>query len=185
MLLDKIKKRRSVYPDQYTGEAVKEDQLRLLLEAANQAPSHRNTEPWRFKIFTKASLGKLSEYISGAYTHSTPEDKFSDFKLKKTLQKIEKSGAVILISMQRDPKESVPEWEEIAATAMAVQNAWLMASDLGLGCYWSTPPLISEMHRYVNFAEGERCLGFLYVGHIQGELPQVTKRPLEEKTEWF
>ena len=31
--------------------------------------------------------------------------------------------------MKRDLKESVPEWEEIAATAMAVQNMWLTCVD--------------------------------------------------------
>ena len=47
--------------------------------------------------------------------------------------------------MQRDPKESVPEWEEIASVAMAVQNMWLMAQELNLGGYWSSPLIIHQL----------------------------------------
>ena len=48
------------------------------------------------------------------------------------------SDAVVLICMKRDEKESVPEWEEIAATAMAVQNYGYHNRN-GSWRYWSTP----------------------------------------------
>ena len=180
-----IKNRRSIFPNQFTGKNISEEQIRTLLEAANWAPSHRKTNPWRFKIFKGESLQILSQIVKEAYTKATPEKLFSNFKLEKSLEKIASSAAVIAICMQRDPKERVPEWEEIAATAMAVQNMWLMTGQLGLGGYWSSPGYISELKKELHLEEGARCLGFFYLGAYEGQNPEGDRDPVDEKIEWF
>ena len=45
--------------------------------------------------------------------------------------------------MQRDPGERIPEWEELASVACAVQNMWLSATSYGIGAYWSSPKVYS------------------------------------------
>ncbi|WP_442846709.1 nitroreductase family protein [Leeuwenhoekiella sp. H156] len=184
-LSETIKNRRSVFPNQFTGQTVSKEQIIELLEAANWAPSHRQTNPWRFKVFQDESLGLFAEKMSAAYTRTTPEKAYSAFKLKKSVEKVMSSGAVIAICMQRDLKDRVPEWEEIAATAMAVQNMWLMTGQLGLGGYWSSPGYISDMKEELQLAEGERCLGFFYLGAYDAPMPDGDREPVEEKITWF
>ena len=46
-----IKARRAVFPTQYNSEKITEAEIRFILEAANRAPTHKRTEPWRFKVF--------------------------------------------------------------------------------------------------------------------------------------
>ena len=41
--------------------------------------------------------------------------------------------------MNRDKQNRLPEWEEIAAVSMAVQNMWLTCYANNIGCYLSTP----------------------------------------------
>ena len=60
-VFDIIKNRRSVMPYQYNDVPIKEDDLFKILEAANWAPTHKKTEPWRFKVFKKTSKEK-SQY---------------------------------------------------------------------------------------------------------------------------
>jgi nitroreductase len=99
---------------------------------------------------------------------------------------MEQTPAVIAICMQRDPKESVPEWEEVAAVAMAVQNMWLVAHQKGIGAYWSSPSFITEMHRFFEFNEGEKCLGFFYMGKYDDGLePGIRNSSIEDKTLWM
>jgi len=74
--------------------------------------------------------------------------------------------------MVRDPKGAIPEWEEIAATAMAVQNLWLTAHDMKIGGYWSSPSVKDYLHEHIQLGEGERCLGFFYLGKYDGDLPK-------------
>ena len=88
--------------------------------------------------------------------------------------------------MQRDVKERVPEWEEIASTAMAVQNMWLTCAANRIGCYWSSPKLMEYMGDFFDFEEGERCLGFFYLGNYNKNVEIVSRRePVESKVEWL
>lgn len=179
-----IASRRSVFPNQFNGQPVSEEEIKQLLEAANWAPTHRRTEPWRFKVLQSDSKMALGDFLAKVYKETAP--KFSERKYNKIPLKMEQSAAVIAICMQRDPKESVPEWEEVAAVAMAVQNMWLMAHDLNIGGYWSSPATIKEAHRFFSFKEGERCLGFFYIGKYDGDLDLGTRASnIKEKTEWL
>ncbi len=87
--------------------------------------------------------------------------------------------------MQRDPKESVPEWEEIAAVACAVQNIWIACGQLGLGGYWSSPKSIENMHEFTPMADGERCLGLFYLGYHNQPRMTRNRTPWQEKVVWI
>jgi len=105
-----IKKRRSIFPVQYNGQKVDRKTIEQLLEAANWAPNHKMTEPWRFKVITGESKIKLGEYLSNKYQELEKRPKM--VKVRKLLENSQKAGAIIIICMQRDLKESLPEWEE-------------------------------------------------------------------------
>ena len=180
---DIIKKRRSVFPAQYNNTPIRKEDITDLLEAANCAPTHRKTEPWRFKVFHGKSQEELGLFLAKKYKETT--DKFKEFKYNKTMNNPKKAAAVIAICMQRDPAESLPEWEEIAATAMAVQNMWLLATEKGIGSYWSSPGLIKYMGEFIELNEGERCLGFFYLGYYDEFSPERIPGPIEDKVSWL
>ncbi|MEM8508094.1 MAG: nitroreductase [Bacteroidota bacterium] len=183
MLFDIIKKRRSVFPVQYNAQPVSKETVEMLLEAANWAPNHRKTEPWRFKVLMGASKSRLGKFLASKYEETDPRPK--QIKIKKLQENPSKAGAIVAICLQRDPQESLPEWEELAATAMAVQNMWLCCTELNLGCYWSSPGLIKYMDEFFDLAEGERCLGFFYLGYYDEEISAGERRPIAEKVEWL
>lgn len=183
MLLDLIKRRRAVFPVQYNQEPVTREEIKKVLEAANWAPTHKRTEPWRFKVLQGESLIKLGQFLADKYKATT--DNFSEFQYSKLKENPTKASCIITICMQRDPKASVPEWEEVAATAMAVQNMWLQCTEINIGAYWSSPGLIKYMHEFFDFAPGESCLGFFYVGNYDGKLENGWRKPIEEKISWY
>lgn len=184
MITQLIKTRRSVFPAQYNDTEVTKAELKTILESANWAPTHRKTEPWRFKVLQAASQESLGLFLAKKFEETT--EKPSQFKLNKLKENPKKAGAIIAICMQRDLSESVPEWEEVAATAMAVQNMWLTAHSLQIGAYWSSPGLIKYMDEFFELKEGESCLGFLYLGKYDEPLPEgVRNTTIEDKTEWL
>ncbi|MEJ2583837.1 MAG: nitroreductase [Robiginitalea sp.] len=183
MIEDLIRRRRSVYPKQYNDKPVEKEVVERLLQAAVHAPTHKRTEPWRFKVVRGASRRRLGEFLQRKYLETETSPK--QFKAKKLLENPMKAGAVIGICMQRDPQERLPEWEEIAATAMAVQNMWLTCTELGLGGYWSSPGLIRYMDEFFDLAEGERCLGFFYLGYYDQAVEEVPRLDVESRTEWL
>jgi len=170
-------------PSQYNNLSIDDEHIKLILEAANWAPTHKKTEPWRFRVLKGKTKNDLGDFLAIKYKENTQF--FSKFKYKKMMEKAKKSSVIILICMQRDPLESVPEWEEIAAVSMSVQNMWLMASELNIGSYWSSPKLINFMGEFIPMNEGERCLGIFYMGKHKEILNPRKPGPIEDKVKWF
>ncbi|MBK7872578.1 MAG: nitroreductase [Saprospiraceae bacterium] len=180
-----IKKRRAIFPKMFNDYPIPRQIIEVILENANWAPTHRLTEPWRFKVFTGEALKRLGQYMGDYYKQTTPADQFSEEKYQKNMENPMRSACVIAICMQRDPEARVPEWEEIAAVACAVQNMWLTCTVYGIGSYWGTPGAALNANEFLDLKEGERCLGLFYMGyHDMPELPGKRNR-IEDKTVWM
>lgn len=181
---DIIAERRAVFPRQYNQEEITHEEIETILKAANWAPTHKRTEPWRFKVLhTEQKRKELGAFLSERYEATAK--KFSKRKQQGMKEKVEKSACVILICMQRDLKERIPEWEEVASTAMAVQNMWLTATQLKIGSYWSSPALIDEIGKFIKLEEGETCLGIFYMGKYDGDLMEGRREDWKEKVSWI
>lgn len=178
-----IRSRRSVFPKMYNSQPIAEEVIHEILENANWAPTHRMTEPWRFKVVRGEALKRLGEFLGEQYK-KIAGDNFSEFKFNKTIKKPIQSDTVILICMQRDPEASVPEWEEIAAVSCAVQNMWLTCTEYGIGSYWSSPKTIAQMGQFIPLEKGEICLGLFYMGYYDPiDLPSK-RNPVSDKVKW-
>ena len=182
---ESIKKRRAIYPSQYKEEDISENDIKEILENANYAPSHRLTQPWFFKVYQNEFKIELSNSMVKHYKLSS-SIKNIGIKEKKIIDKCTQSSCIIAIFMNRDLAESVPEWEEIASTAMAVQNMWLTCVEKNIGCYWSTPSYIQNMGDYFKLKQNQKCLGFFYMGKFNhGEKIAPERNDIFAKTEWF
>lgn len=185
---DLIKQRRAVFPKFYTpGKPIDKAIIEQLLENANWAPTHKRTEPWRFKVFhSEESRQSLSEYLSEFYRKNTPADQFSEEKMKAAGANPLRAGAVIAIVHRPDPAANLPEFEEIASVAMAVQNMWLSCAAIGLGSFWASPKASLEAREFLQLAEGERCLGFFYLAwhEMPADVPGQ-RGNVAEKTVWM
>jgi nitroreductase len=159
-----------------------------MLNNAQWAPNHGNTQPWRFHVFIEEGLSTLSQFLGATYLKLTPEDQQNDAKLGKLIRRPLLASAVIAVSMKRQEEEKIMEIEEIEAVACAIQNIHLTSTAYGIGGFWSTPKLIysSEMNEFLNLEEKDKCLGLFYVGYPAIEWPTITHRkPIEYNTKWI
>lgn len=180
-----IRERRSIFPASYSNEEIPDHFIREVLENANWAPNHKLTEPWRFKIFKGKGLQKLSTYLETWYKENTPESSFSQVKMQKMASNPLRSSCVIAICMQRNAASGLPEWEELAAVACAVQNMWLTCTELKIGSYWSSPRAIIEADEFLKLTENEKCIGLFYMG-FHHETPMAgVRKSIDDKVEWI
>ncbi len=184
-LNDLIHSRRSIFPAIFTEQPIPREVIQQLVENANWAPNHRRTEPWRFQIFRGKARTRLADFLADAYMQTVSEASFSEIKREKTRKNVLRSDTVLVIILQRDPEEKVPEWEEIAAVAAAVQNLWLTVTAYGLGGYWSTPGTLPALTDWLKLPQGQRCIGLFYLGNY--DLPPASgqRGPIEEKVLWI
>ena len=173
-----IQSRKSIYPNEFNGKIIEEDIIIQLLENANYAPTHKMTQPWIFKIFCINSKKKLLDEIIS-------NNEFSENKKKKLENSFNKSSHIICICMKKH-KNLLPEWEEIAATAMAVQNLWISCVDSNIGGYWSTPKYINKLRTFLKLNKDEICLGFFYLGvHNSKKIKKIKRDNIFDKIQWF
>lgn len=166
VLIELIEKRKSVFPKDYTNQEISDEVLDQLIKVGKLAPNHKRTKPWRYEVFKGEAKAKLGEELQSIYKSITPEHQFLQKKYDDIGFKVSKAGAIISIVMEVSPL--VPEWEEVAAVAMGVQNMYLLSTALGLGCYWSSPALVNRLVESLTITEDQKCLGLFYVGNLEG-----------------
>lgn len=183
---DLIRSRRSVFPRQFDTERKVDDAVvQQILENATWAPSHGNTEPWRFVVFAGEGLQKLADFQANLYKQEAGEN-FKEATFQTLSTNPLKASHVVALCLKRDPNKKFPEQEEIEAVACAVQNIYLSTTAYGLGGYWTTGGVTYKPSAKAFFGLGEddKLLGFFYLAHVATPSPQGKRKPVEEKVEW-
>ena len=183
-----IRQRRSVYPKDYTGEIVSDEIISQLLENARWAPNHKQTEPWRFVVFSGEGLKKLALFQSECYKQVTTVDgTFREDRYMGLQSKPLEASHIIAVGMKRDEGNRLPEWEELGAVFCAVQNMYLTATAYGVGCYLSTGGITNfeEAKSFFGLGANDKLCGFMFVGMPKANVPDGRRNPIEKKVKWF
>jgi nitroreductase len=180
-----IRKRKSIYGNEFIKKEMPQKLLEEILINATWAPNHKMTEPWRFIVFRGHYLKEYGEYMAHYY-----KDFYNEFSYEAQNEKLNylknyplKAACLIGVIMVRNTKINLPEWEEIAAVSSAVQNIALSCSAHKIGSYWSTKPVAIDYVSQFGLAENEKSLGLLYLGYYPENLKSSTKKrtPLSKK----
>jgi nitroreductase len=88
--------------------------------------------------------------------------------------------------MKRSANKNIPEVEDIAAVACAVENMYLSLTAYGLGGYWTTGGITyrEKAKAYFGLGDDDKLLGFFYIGHIAVPSVGAKRQPLEAKVKW-
>ncbi|WP_027377757.1 nitroreductase family protein [Kaistella palustris] len=164
VLKEIIETRKSTFPKNYAGGEIEDRVLEEILNSAQFAPQHKRTNPSLFRVFRGAEKDLLGRHLADIYKETVLPQNFLQKKYLDIPEKIGKSAAIITISVNFSGL--VPEWEEIASTAMAVQNMYLTCNANQIGCYWSSPGLIQYLNPFLGLGENQKCLGLFYLGNI-------------------
>ena len=187
LLNELIKKRRSVFPDQFVaGKKVDDAIIQQILVNAMWAPNHGMGEPWHFTVFTGEGLQLFANFQNSLYKQEAG-DAYNESKYIKMQQQPLKASHIISIIMKRSTKKGIPEIEDIEAVACAVQNIYLSVTAYGLGGYWTTGGItyFENARSFFSLGGEDKLLGFFYIGHVAVPSPDAKRKPLAEKTNWI
>ena len=182
-----IKSRRSTKPRGFNGAKIDDKLVWQILENSNWAPNHGLTQPWRYKVFTDSGLEKLADFQADLYRETTPEEKFKPDKYERMKTNILKSSHVIIICMERQASEKIPELEEIEAVACSVQNMALTAAAYQICSFWGSGGVTytDELKAFLGLGERDRCLGYFYLGYSDRPSTKSHREPIKERVEWI
>ena len=178
VVLETIRNRRSIEQIYYLPDPVPRPYLERMLEAANWAPTHGQTEPWRFTVFAGEARGELGQTFAESYRLGT----FEAAKYQQQRNRVWKVPVWISLGMLVGTNPKIPEWEEVAA----VQNMQLVARSLGLGTFWASgmPVRHENTLRFVGLQPPHQLIGFLMVGYPAIPWPEGKRGDWREKVQW-
>lgn len=179
-----IQDRRSIR--HYTDEPVSEADLEMILEAARQAPSGENAQPWRFVIVkdaeTRNKLGAIAGGGSGRrftaefvtkkmqarFTGLEDEEKKKAVFEKLTSGKVSTFLANAPLNIVVCGRKNV--WDLPYDTSAAIENMLLMITALGLGACWVIAPCIDirdeeRVKALLGLPEGIKAVSIIAIGH--------------------
>lgn len=189
-----IKARRSIRT--FTKDEVTEEQVELLLHAANEAPSAHNQQAWRFIVLRGEKKNELAHLVT-ARSASMPRT--ASVLLRMGAKSILSAPVVIAVANSGDlirhgtdlfqvEKEMAHDFfrtMEIQSSAAAVQNMLLAATSLGLGTVWLGILYLikNDVLRFLEEPEGE-FMAVVPVGHPErvGKAPQKESLAMKVRT---
>ncbi len=179
-----IQDRRSIR--EFTKDPVSDHDLDLILEAARQAPSGENAQPWRFIIVKDEGMRKKMGAIAGGgsgrrftseFVTKKMQERFANLqdeaKKQAAFQKLT-SGQVSAfmadapVNLVVCGKKDV--WDMPYDTSAAIENILLMVTALGLGACWVIAPCIDirdeeRIKTLLDIPEGYKAVSILSIGH--------------------
>jgi nitroreductase len=181
-VIEAIMQRRSIRA--YQAKPVPRDMLRAVIEAANEAPSAMNSQPWRFVVVEDAEARK--KLLAAALPQAKKITELVKDADPERYEMIKKRYAelpdpvyysapvvVFVIGRGRYAAHSCP---------LACENMMLAAHSLGLGCCWvGFGSMVTEdagARSLLELADDEVIFGPILIGYPQGETP---RRPAKKE----
>lgn len=175
-LMEAVLTRRTVPPVKLGPPGPDPALLRRWFEAAGAAPDHGRLVPFRFLLVQGEARSRLGELFSRALLEARPDA--SPEEREKQRRNPERVPLVILAVARIDPAHpKIPEIEQIAAAAAAIQNLLLAVHASGFAAKWATgtPAYSATVRKGLGLGEQERLLGILYVGTARASQPAPPK----------
>ena len=209
-----IRTRRSIFPKAFDGsKRVPLRAIEEILAAANWAPTHGRTQPWRFCVCGPEAVRRVLDvrdsFMTASLTAKNDEGglKRHARKMASKRKQLANCSAVIFIVVARVPNKGgrfMPEWEEIAAVSTAVQNLHLQVAaraSEGVAGYWSSggngswldAPELREMLGAEDCRGGDApgkdlVLGAFYLGFCDPATQAKSRSardPIADKVKWI
>jgi hypothetical protein len=138
-------------------------------------------------VFCGQGLRQFAEFQAQDYHHKCyGTEQYLQKKQDKLLNNPLKCSHIISIGVHRENEALIPEVEEVAAVACAVQNILLSAHAYGLGAYWSTGGVTynENAKSFFDLGAHDILLGFIYLGEINYVTDAGRRQPIEQKVIW-
>lgn len=142
--------------------APSDGELAAMLAAADTAPDHGHLHPWRLVVLDEAQRAR----VSAGYAEAQRAVEDGPDLVERAAAKPLRGPCVVAAFARTVPHAKVPDWEQLAAAAAAVQNLCLAATALGYGSAWRTGWFVErpEVREALGARDDERVIGMIHIG---------------------
>lgn len=170
-----ILNRRSIRT--YKPEQIKDEELEIILQAGQYAPSARNQQSWHFTVVQNPEVLEKINAISKAVYEKSDNEVFKERAKAENFSLFYHAPTYIIISGENSAVAPV------ADGALALGNLFLAAEALGIGSVWiHAVNFLNEteegkaLFKELGIPEGYTPIGSGAFGYKAGETPKAAPR---------
>jgi nitroreductase len=187
--LDTISRRHSIR--QFQDLPVDDGLIKIILDAANQAPSAHNQQSWRFVVLREKKRLALASLVA-ARANDFPKPSSAILRMASrclanapVVISVSNTGSLIahgseLFNLEHERSLDFFRTMEIQSSAAAVENLLLAATSLGLGSVWLGILYLikDEVLTFLDETKGE-FMAVIPIGYPKKDQGGPPKKPLE------
>jgi nitroreductase len=173
---DALMNRRTAHD--YLPEPVPAAVVDRALQAANRAPCHRFTWPWRFVVVGPQTRQALVPIAVAAKERKRALSE----KLRGRIGRTVLNPGALIVACQIRSDDAFRSREDYAAVACAIQNILLSARADGFESKWSSGGVTTDPQTYRALGidpQTEEIVGFVWIGRAEC-LPEVSRPELAD-----
>jgi len=187
--LEAIAQRRSIR--KFKDIPVSDEDLRTILEAAVQAPSGKNRQPWRFVVVREDRRDEMMRAMREGI------DRAEEFGVnlgssRWTAKVMEQASVTVFVfNPYGEHRFGKPPWEQewdpvdVQSVGAAIQNMLLAAQDLGLGSLWICD-VYYALDQLCNWMERkDQMIAAVSFGHPDEQPGPRPRKPVDEVVQWM
>lgn len=190
-----IKNRHSIRS--FSKQEVPDKLIKILLQAANEAPSAHNQQPWRFIILRNKKKQELAHLVT---SKAGEFPKPASALLRMSARSIISAPVVIavantgelmergtqLFKIEQDMARDFFRTMEIQSSAAAVENLLLAATSLGLATVWLGILFLlkDDVLNFLGEPKGE-FMAVIPIGYAERSCSGPQKQPFEMKVRYL
>jgi F420 biosynthesis protein FbiB-like protein len=187
---DAISARRSIR--RFSDAPVDHEDLVAILEAARQAPSGKNRQPWRLvvvqddqrdEMLARMAAGIEQARVRGDDRGSSPGTLRVMAQAPVTIFVLKPGGMPPWIT--RSVEQAFNDVVDIQSIGAAIQNLLLAATDLGLGSLWICDVFYAYDELMSWLGEEGQLIAAVSIGHPEESPSARPRKPLDEIATWY
>jgi nitroreductase len=186
--LEVIAGRRSIR--KFTDEPIPDEILLKILNAARQAPSGKNRQPWHFYIVKEDRRREMVETMRSGIENRKAEGMHPGSS-EHSARIMEQAPITIFVfnpQQENQPKSFIENlWNviDIQSVGAAIQNMHLAAHDLGIGALWICDIFYAYDELCTWLGETHQMIAAVSLGFADEHPAARSRKPVEEITTWL
>ncbi len=173
--------------------------VECLLDAARQAPSAHDRQPWRFAVLSIDSAkqdlaGQLGAALRAARLRDGDDADDVEADVSQSYQRITSAPVVVVVCLTMEAMDAYPDEARsnaeyvmaVQSVAMAGQNLLLAAHAEGLAAGWLCAPLFAPdaVHSALELPQTWEPQGLILLGYADEQIRKKERIPLEAVSLW-
>lgn len=184
-IMEAIAQRRSIR--KFKNTSIPDEVIIKILNAAIQAPSGKNNQPWHFVVVKEDKKAEMIRIIRQAI-NNVKEQGGNIGSSEGTARVMEQAAVTVFIfntNAERERGKKISNVVDVQSIGAAIQNLLLAAMEYGIGSLWICDVFYADDELCTWLGQTHEMIAAVSLGYPDEKPNARPRKSVTEVTEWF